>query len=65
MFTLHVQSPGLDPQHHLKLGVVVHTCNPITQGVEAGGSEVQVHSLNYIVSSRSPGLYETLPPKIN
>lgn len=34
----------LDPQHHIKLGVmVVHACNPNTATEEAEGSEAQGH----------------------
>lgn len=31
-----------------KPGVVTHVCNPRTQGVEAGGSEIQRHPLFHI-----------------
>lgn len=35
--------PEFDPQHHIKLGMVVQACNPNTAEVEVIGSEVQGH----------------------
>ena len=35
--------PGFTPEHYLKLGMMVNTCNPSSQEVEAEGSEVQDH----------------------
>ena len=33
--------PGFGPQHPVKLSLAMHTYNPSTWEVEAGGSEVQ------------------------
>lgn len=37
----HSGSPGFRPQHCIKVGMTVHTCNSRTYELEAGGSEVQ------------------------
>lgn len=39
--------PGFTPEHYLKLGMMVNTCNPSSQEVEAGGSDIQVQPWLY------------------
>lgn len=38
---LACRQPWVDPQHHIKVGVVIYTCNLRTQEMGARGLEVQ------------------------
>lgn len=47
VLTQDAQSPRFHPQHCINPTVMIHTCDPSTWAVEAGGQEVQGHSLLY------------------
>ena len=50
------RSPGFHPQHHIKVGILAHSCNLSTGDVEARGSGVQGHpQLRFSLKPASEG----------